>query len=296
MKLKNITLFLFLLILTSCAQVETNKLSSSEQTFDKENLQAENSFIEKYQSVCNMTLGYLNNFCRCLAEEVSTFTPQDLKSKVLKQESWAIKEFDTLMDKNKDRIMACYRYKSEDYKVSEIDIPDLAKDYVEKYKIELLTPENRVNIKPILPLGYQYRLERVDNKSNISDIKRLTKIEDGFYYFSTIRKNGDIYQPDFYRYKYGIESIHLTRKASRIYETDPKEYCKFTLGECAYKGVTQTKIMFTKYVNGVWISNERGYWGRNTVYRIYKKDGLLLYKHTIFPNKKDITYLRQEYY
>lgn len=85
---------------------------------------------------------------------------------------------------------------------------------------------------------------------------------------------------------YTSESEHLFINGLKYYKKEneyavtDEEKCKFVLGECAYKVGDTIKKKYTKYVDGIWVSNKSDFGVRSRALEknIYDSSGLPLYR------------------
>ena len=181
--------------------------------------------------------------------------------------------------------------------VKDVKIPSSVKRVVAQNNGQILTPDNRLKIKPNLEVGYQFRMidagriGKSEIKRGVSYSYRLDKIDGDDFYFSA---------PDFYgrtksvrirKYKYGqLYTAKIDKKGDLSFEAASYEHCLFVIGECSYSSSGGKKMAVeTDFRDGVWVSNEpHGSKGkRKIVYRVYKTDGLPLYEYFVFPLAKD---------
>ncbi|MFC3152155.1 hypothetical protein ACFOEK_14035 [Litoribrevibacter euphylliae] len=183
-------------------------------------------------------------------------------------------------------ISGCSSMGGHSFDVESAVIPSGVKQVVAAHKGQILTPENRSTIKPDLDAGYQYRMLDVDKigKEKIHFAHRLERVEGDDFYFSSVDVYGRNRFGDIKRYRHAQVSI-LQKNSSYI--SDQYNHCLFVVGECTYTDRNGKQTIKTDFRNGVWISDEPyGSQKRQLVYRVYKTDGLPLYKYTINPLTK----------
>jgi len=180
------------------------------------------------------------------------------------------------------------------FDVKSAEIPDKLKQLVKDHRDEILTPENRLKLKPNLKVGYQYRMVTLggEGEHDIRYIHRLTKSDGTFIYFSQVDVYGRQSFTNDSRYQYGQLSKQQRNERKKIIVQDPPVYvmdghheCLFVIGKCEYVDFWgKPQVIETYYKDGVWISEESFNRKRKElVYRIYKADGLPFYEYTILP-------------
>ncbi len=253
----------------------------------------DSAFREANRLSCKIRFGDNPKYCSCFVNVMSEIAPQSMKNRALSGDPSVSSDLAKLMLDHSDRMNQCELLRIEDLAIPEIKLPKLAREILSSNLNGLLTPDNRVKLKPIREIGYEFSFEPVESEKKGRYLKRLTNVEGDAYYFSTL-KDGTIEKADFYKYENGIEYYHKYKEPGNKYLVWPDRLCYFVIGECKFVSTSgRPKKMFTEFKDGVWISNEPGFGAsRKVVLRIYGNDGLPLYEYILLKNGRSLEYSR----
>ncbi|MEE2732633.1 MAG: hypothetical protein VYA55_17565 [Pseudomonadota bacterium] len=297
----NLRLFLMaglILVVAACSSthpVQTSTPQQSKKPIDFKSLlpsqpplddETVRKFVDAVFSDCKEQVGNDDVYCTCYADGMNTIAKNKTKiryphaSENEKSLLGLVTIFNTVVFNDCERIRSLAE--------PDMELPEPGQRILEQYSNELLTPGNRLTIKPKLELGYEFvmmPLKKDGTLGSSSMWRRLIEIEDNTLGFAYVGTDQRIPKRPSIRVRQGMEYERSMVDDKQFKES--RDYrCLFELGVCSFGG-EKTGERFIKvrtvFKNGVWFSRSPANGSATkTLVLIIKDDGLPLYKATIY--------------
>lgn len=248
----------------------------NESPIDKETNKKFNDIV--YQECIN--IGNSINYCACYATTLTDGMGHISKQRYAKMGTY-----------NKNHIAMATAFSRYRYNVCE-EMRDMAppvfvinkkaKEILEKYKGHILTPENRLSLKPKLDVGYEFSLVGFKSSGEIrkvSSIERVVKVDGNTLFIARVNSKGAADKRPYQKIENGIV-YSRNFGSSGEYKIEQDFACIFKIGKCKYQRSEKSALInaYSNYVDGVWITRIPGRADETIQHaRIFKDDGLLLY-------------------